>query len=68
MATRDGNTVVYRIKTVDNKEVVEPVAIKLGRKLGDLREITGQLQSGDKLVLDPSSRLKAGSTVSIGNS
>ncbi len=68
VATRDGNTVVYRIKTVDNKEVVEPVAIKLGRKLGDLREITGQLQSGDKLVLDPSSRLKAGSTVSIGNS
>ena len=67
IATRDGASIVYRIKAVGAREVLEQIAIKPGRKLGDLREITGPVQSGDRLVVDPSTRLKSGAAVSLGN-
>ncbi|RZI80007.1 MAG: efflux RND transporter periplasmic adaptor subunit [Rubrivivax sp.] len=68
IANRGGNSVVYKLKSVDGADVVEEVSIKPGRKLGELREVTGNIQSGDKLVIEPSSRLKTGSRVSLGNS
>lgn len=63
--TQDGKSVVYRIKTVDGRDTVEEVVIKAGRKLGDLREVSGDIKSGDKLVTDPSSRLKNGAKVNL---
>lgn len=46
---------------------VQAVAIKAGRKLGEVLEITpvraGDLKSGDKVVLNPAARLKAGALV-----
>jgi HlyD family secretion protein len=68
IATRDGGSVVYRVKSVDGHDTVEEISVKAGRKLGELREVTGGIQSGDKLVLDPSSHMKTGSRVSISNS
>lgn len=65
VVTQDGNSVVYRIKTVDGHEVVEAVPVKAGRKLGDLREVSGAIKSGDKLVTDPAGRVKDGAKVTV---
>ena len=58
---RDGKKVVFRVKG----DTVEMVAINLGRKIGDNQEITGNLQSGDKLVLSPDAKLVAGKKIVI---
>ena len=58
---RDGKKVVFRVKA----DTVEMVAITLGRKIGDNQEITGNLQSGDKLVLSPDAKLVAGKKIVI---
>ncbi|MDE2400655.1 MAG: efflux RND transporter periplasmic adaptor subunit [Burkholderiales bacterium] len=68
IVTRDSQSLVYKITAVDGHDVVEEVTVKPGRKLGDLREITGNVKSGDKLVMDPPARLKAGSHVSTATS
>ncbi len=60
---RDGKKVVFRVKG----DMVEMLAVTLGRKIGDNQEVTGNLQSGDKLVLSPDAKLVAGKKVVITN-
>jgi len=60
---RDGKKVVFRVKA----DTVEMLAVTLGRKIGDNQEVTGNLQSGDKLVLSPDAKLVAGKKVVITN-
>ncbi|MFZ6690348.1 efflux RND transporter periplasmic adaptor subunit [Undibacterium sp. SXout20W] len=59
---RDGKKQVFLIK--DDK--LEDIVINTGRKIGDNIEVTGNLKSGDKLVLSPSDKLKAGAQVVVG--
>lgn len=66
IAKVDGAAVVYRVKTIEGKHSVEAITVKPGRKLGDLMEITGKVQTGDKLVSAPPAGLKDGGSVSIG--
>jgi HlyD family secretion protein len=59
---RDGQATAFRI----SGETVEAVALTLGRKIGDLQEITGSmLKSGDRVVLNPGEALKAGAKVTV---
>ena len=58
----DGKKQVFRI--TDDK--LEGVAINTGRKIGDNLEVTGNIKSGDKLVLSPSDKLKTGTQVVVG--
>jgi RND family efflux transporter MFP subunit len=58
---RDGKKVVFRVKG----DTVEMLAVTLGRKIGDNQEITGSLQSGDKLVLSPDAKLVAGKKIVV---
>lgn len=58
---RGGKKVVFRIKD----DTVEMLAVNLARKIGDNQEVTGPLQSGDKLVLMPSEKLEAGKKISV---
>ncbi len=60
---RDGKKVVFRVKA----DTVEMLAVTLGRKIGDNQEVTGNLQSGDKLVLSPDAKLVTGKKVVITN-
>ncbi|MBC3861899.1 efflux RND transporter periplasmic adaptor subunit [Undibacterium jejuense] len=59
---RDGIKQVFRI----NDDKLELLPISTGRKIGDNLEVTGNIKSGDKLVLSPSEKLKAGAQVVIG--
>ncbi|MBI2733030.1 MAG: efflux RND transporter periplasmic adaptor subunit, partial [Aquabacterium sp.] len=69
LVNRDGGTVVYRIKAVDGGgNIVEEVPVKPLRKLGDLREVSGNIKAGDKLVATPPASLRSGSRVSLGTS
>jgi HlyD family secretion protein len=66
---RDGVSYVYRITAQEkNSATVEEVAIKPGRKLGDLLEFTGNIKSGDKLVATPPATIKNGGRVNLGAS
>jgi len=59
---RDGRKTVFRI-TGDS---VEALPVTPGRTLGDALEVTGSaLKPGDKLVLGPSDKLKAGDKVTV---
>ena len=58
----DGKKQVFRI----NDDKLETIAINTGRKIGDNLEITGNIKSGDKLVLSPSDKLKTGTQVVVG--
>ena len=52
-----------------DKELLEAVEVKVGRKLGDVVEVTavnGTLQSGERLVLSPEAKLKTGMQVKLG--
>lgn len=68
---RDGVQVVWRLQPGPEGQTehatAEPVAVKVGRKLGEVTEVTplqaGALKTGQKVVLNPSARLKAGSPV-----
>jgi HlyD family secretion protein len=67
LADRGGANVVYRLKAGENgKYIAEEVPVKAGRKLGDLREISGALKAGDKLVSAPPASLKNGARINIG--
>lgn len=69
LVARDGGAVVYRIKTVDGGgNVAEEVPVKPLRKLGDLREVSGNIKAGDKLVATPPATLRNGSRVNLGAS
>ena len=62
LAQRDGKPVVFKI----SGDAVEALPVTLGRKLGDLQELTGSpLKSGDKLVLSPAESLRSGNKVSV---
>lgn len=58
---RLGKKVVFRVKD----DQVEMLTVTLGRKIGDNQEVTANLQSGDKLVLQPNDKLEAGKKVSV---
>ncbi len=62
---RDGKKLVFRIKD----DSVEAISVTLGRKIGDNMEVTGDaksdLKSGDKLVLSPSEKIKAGAKILV---
>ena len=62
LTERDGKKVVFKL----NGNSVEAVPVTLGRKIGDLQELTGSaLKSGDRLVLGPAEALKAGAQVVV---
>ncbi|MBC3875628.1 efflux RND transporter periplasmic adaptor subunit [Undibacterium flavidum] len=56
-----GKKVVFRVKD----DQLEMLTVSLGRKIGDNQEVTANLQSGDKLVLQPNDKLEAGKKVSV---
>ncbi len=68
---RDGVQVVWRLQPGPEGQAehttAEPVAVKVGRKLGEVTEVTplqaGALKTGQKVVLNPSARLKPGNPV-----
>ncbi len=58
---RSGKKVIFRIKD----ESVEAVNVTPGRKIGENVEISGELKSGDKLVLNPDAKLEAGTKITV---
>ncbi len=60
-AQRDGRTVVFSVK--DGKANAVPVTP--GIKVGDLTAITGDVKSGDKVVLKPDASLASGVSVKV---
>jgi HlyD family secretion protein len=62
IAERDGQKLVFRIQG----EAIEAVPVKLGRKIGDVQEITdSSLKSSERVVLSPDAKLKAGDKVVV---
>ena len=62
LAERDGKQVVFKILG----GTVQAVPVTLGRKIGDLQELSGSaLKSGDRLVLSPAEALKPGAQVVV---
>jgi RND family efflux transporter MFP subunit len=61
LAERGGAKLVLRIRG----DTLEAVPVTIGRKLGDVLEVTGALKSGDKLVLKPGDKLAAGAKVTV---
>ena len=70
----DGRTVVWRVRTGEAQAEgqagpmqAEPVAVKAGRQLGDVREVVpeggAKLQSGDKVIIRADGPLKPGQAV-----
>ncbi|MDC8770239.1 efflux RND transporter periplasmic adaptor subunit [Roseateles albus] len=62
---KDGKQWLLRIKRDGDKELLEAVEVKVGRKLGDVVEVTGAVKSGDRIVLAPSAKLKDGGQVTL---
>ena len=59
---RAGKPVVFRL----TGETVEQVPVTLGRKIGDLQEVTAStLKSGERVVLAPDDKLAAGALVVV---
>jgi RND family efflux transporter MFP subunit len=58
---RDGKKQLLRI----SGEQIEAVNINLGRNLGDVVEVKGELKSGDRVVLSPADKLVQGSRISV---
>ena len=62
LTEREGKKIVFRL----SGNTVEALPVTLGRKIGDLQELTGSpLKSGDRLVLSPPEGLKAGAQVVV---
>jgi HlyD family secretion protein len=62
IAQRDGQAVVFRLAGT----TVQAVPVGLGRKIGDLQEVTGStLKAGERVVLSPADTLKAGAPVVV---
>jgi RND family efflux transporter MFP subunit len=71
LANKEGAHVVYRLKPAEGGSTtttVEEVPVKPLRKLGDLREVSGDIKAGDKLVANPPATLRNGARVNMGNS
>jgi len=60
IAQREGGDVVFVLKDDDT---VEQAGVKLGRAMGDDRQVVSGLSSGETVVLDPPAELKNGSKV-----
>jgi RND family efflux transporter MFP subunit len=59
---RDGRKVVFRVQG----DTVEVLPVTLGRQIGDVQEVTGQaLKSGERIVLSPGERLRAGDRIVV---
>ena len=58
---RDGKKQLLRI----NGEQLDVVTVNLGRNLGDVVEVKGELKSGDRVVLTPADKLVQGSRISV---
>jgi multidrug efflux pump subunit AcrA (membrane-fusion protein) len=58
LVLRDGKTTVFLVK---DGAVATEVPVVTGTKLGDLVAVSGDLRSGDKVVLKPAVDLKSGS-------
>jgi HlyD family secretion protein len=66
VAQRDGAKLVWRIGADDT---VEAVPVTLGRSLGETVELkAGALKNGERLVLNPPDKLKAGGKISVATS
>lgn len=70
LAQHEGQAVVWQVVTDASDatlQSVQPVPVKAGRTLGEVREITpvkaGALKAGDKLVAQPDARLQPGARV-----
>ena len=70
LAQHEGQAVVWQVVTDASDatlQTVQPVPVKAGRTLGEVREITpvkaGALKAGDKLVAQPDARLQPGARV-----
>ena len=60
---------LLRIQRDGDKERLEALEVKVGRKLGDVVEVSavsGTLQSGERLVLSPTAKLQSGMQVKLG--
>ena len=66
IVTRNGKSVVYRVKTSGDKSVAEAVDVTTGAKSAEAVEITnGALQSGDKIVAKPSDKVVDGAAIAV---
>ncbi|MFN3915867.1 MAG: efflux RND transporter periplasmic adaptor subunit [Aquabacterium sp.] len=70
LAQHEGQAVVWQVVTDASDatlQTVQPVPVKAGRILGEVREVTpvkaGALKAGDKLVAQPDARLQPGARV-----
>jgi multidrug efflux pump subunit AcrA (membrane-fusion protein) len=61
IVSRDGKTVAFVVQD----ETVSQRSVKVGRSLGDDREVLDGLAGGDSVVLDPPQRLSDGDRVRI---
>jgi multidrug efflux pump subunit AcrA (membrane-fusion protein) len=61
LATRDGGSALFAIR--DGKAVA--VRVVPGVRVGDLVAITGDVKSGEKVVLKPAADLKPGALVKV---
>jgi RND family efflux transporter MFP subunit len=61
IATRDGRAVVFAIKD----GIATAVPVTPGKKVGDLTAISGDVKSGDKVVLKPAENLATGAPVKV---
>ena len=66
VALRDDKPTVYRLKTEGDKTIAEAVIVTTGAKSPDATEITsGNLKSGEKLIVKPSDKITNGTSVVV---
>ena len=66
VVARDGRTIVYRLRTDGDKTTAEPVAITTGAVYPDATEIaSGDLKSGDKVIVKPTAKIAGGTLVVV---
>lgn len=61
MVMPDKSARLFRVE----KDAVVAIPVALGEKLGDMQAISGELKSGDKVVVKPSAKLEGGTRVSV---
>lgn len=62
---RDGKSWLFRLRREGEKELLEALEVKKGRALGDVLEVSGAIKSGERLVLNPSDKLRDGAQVKL---
>ena len=63
---RDGKATVFRLKTEGEKTIAEVVVVATGAKSADAVEITsGNLKSGEKVIVKPSDKIANGAPVVV---